>query len=189
MGANVAIVAILGALEQRDRSGRGQCIDLSMQDIACWLTAPVWNGALTRQPRPAVLRCLDGYVAIDAGVQAGIASSLPPLAFAGLTAEAALLLTRAELAARLTQAGLPAAPVHTLNEAATWPQTRARRNWFHLREGGMDAPSLACPIRLQRAPLPDLRPAPALDQDRDDILRELGIDGAGAALERISMRR
>jgi len=44
MGAAFAATAILGALEARRRSGLGQFIDLSMQDICAWTTQMAWNG-------------------------------------------------------------------------------------------------------------------------------------------------
>ena len=42
-GGQFALLAILAALTQRDHSGRGQAIDLSMQDGAAWLTQTAWN--------------------------------------------------------------------------------------------------------------------------------------------------
>lgn len=44
MGAATAVVAILAALEYRNRSGEGQYIDLSMQDVVAWSTQLAWNG-------------------------------------------------------------------------------------------------------------------------------------------------
>jgi len=44
MGAASAVAAILAALEYRHRSGMGQYIDLSMQDIVAWSTQMAWNG-------------------------------------------------------------------------------------------------------------------------------------------------
>lgn len=39
MGAEIAVVSILAALQARDRTGLGQFIDLSMQDVCAWLSA------------------------------------------------------------------------------------------------------------------------------------------------------
>jgi crotonobetainyl-CoA:carnitine CoA-transferase CaiB-like acyl-CoA transferase len=44
-GGQFALVALLAALLQRDRGGRGAAIDLSMQDAACWFAQAAWNGA------------------------------------------------------------------------------------------------------------------------------------------------
>ena len=45
MGASASVMAILGALLHKRRTGRGQRIDISMHDVMGWMTAPVW-GAL-----------------------------------------------------------------------------------------------------------------------------------------------
>src|SRR5215813_14381247 len=47
IGAQMAVVAVLGALEARDRLGVGQAIDLSMQDCAAWVTMPLWGKSRT----------------------------------------------------------------------------------------------------------------------------------------------
>jgi crotonobetainyl-CoA:carnitine CoA-transferase CaiB-like acyl-CoA transferase len=54
-GGQVALLAVLAALLQRDRSGQGQVIDLSMQDAACWMTQGAWNPPGRAQP-PAPAR-------------------------------------------------------------------------------------------------------------------------------------
>lgn len=46
IGAGMAVTAILAALEYRNRSGVGQFIDLSMQDMVAWSTQLAWNGRL-----------------------------------------------------------------------------------------------------------------------------------------------
>jgi crotonobetainyl-CoA:carnitine CoA-transferase CaiB-like acyl-CoA transferase len=60
MGAAFAATAILAALEERQRSGLGQFIDLSMQDICAWSTQIAWNGRGLDAP-PEVTRTAQGY--------------------------------------------------------------------------------------------------------------------------------
>jgi crotonobetainyl-CoA:carnitine CoA-transferase CaiB-like acyl-CoA transferase len=45
-GGQFALVALLAALLQRDRDGRGLEIDLSMQDAAAWIGQAAWNGSV-----------------------------------------------------------------------------------------------------------------------------------------------
>jgi crotonobetainyl-CoA:carnitine CoA-transferase CaiB-like acyl-CoA transferase len=62
-GGQIGLLAILAGLELRDRNGRAPRYDLSMQDVAAWLTQLSWNG-----PRPAagsVVADGDGFAAVD----------------------------------------------------------------------------------------------------------------------------
>lgn len=61
LGAACGFVAMVAALEHRDASGRGQYVDLSMQDVAAWATQTAWNGA-PRPPLPAVIAQGQGHV-------------------------------------------------------------------------------------------------------------------------------
>jgi len=62
----MAIVAMLAALEYRDRTGRGQCIDLSMQDISAWLTQTAWNSNDKAAATHSIIAVRDGYVLAEA---------------------------------------------------------------------------------------------------------------------------
>lgn len=44
-GGQVGLLAILAALEQRERTGKGAIIDIAMQDVGAWLTQLRWNVA------------------------------------------------------------------------------------------------------------------------------------------------
>src|SRR6185312_3453732 len=105
MGAEMAVVAVLAALEERARSGRGQCIDLSMQDISAWLTETAWNER--RSPLAAMIAVADGYVLAEASA-ATTRAALPDAA----------TTTREDAAAMLTAAGLRASPVLSVHESA-----------------------------------------------------------------------
>src|SRR5690606_32026474 len=59
LGGLFALVATLGALVTRQRSGTGDAIDIAMQDAAAWITQ--WRGAGIDVARDAyVIRCADG---------------------------------------------------------------------------------------------------------------------------------
>ncbi len=155
-GGQSGLVAILAALEMRQRTGRGAFLDVAMQDIALWLTRTGWDEA----PRPgAVIGCRDGFVAVDP------ASDQDAVADLG---EEAAGLTRAALVERLGELGVRAAPVATVAEAAAHPETEARRLLL-IRRGadGLDWPLLASPLRLSLTPPEVARPIgpprPSLD--------------------------
>jgi crotonobetainyl-CoA:carnitine CoA-transferase CaiB-like acyl-CoA transferase len=170
MGAKMAMVAIFAALEQRERTGRGQFIDLSMQDITCWLTAPVWNRASRQRVRPAVLPCRDGYVLVEDGEEATHAS----MEHAGLSRGALNAMGKSEAAHALTALQLRAAPVNTLREAADMPQTLARAVWHTLPACGLDWPVLASPLRLQITTPKVARLAPDVDEHGAALRHDLG---------------
>jgi crotonobetainyl-CoA:carnitine CoA-transferase CaiB-like acyl-CoA transferase len=64
MGAAFGFAAVVAALEHRDRTGLGQFLDLSMQDISAWATQTLWNHAPARAPDFDTVSCKDGYVLV-----------------------------------------------------------------------------------------------------------------------------
>ena len=87
----------------------------------------------------------------------------------------------AEWLALLEQAGLPCGPINTVADAVRHPQVAAREMVREIADpevGPLYVPGN--PIKLDGVPEPARhRPAPALDGDRDAILRSLGRDGNG----------
>jgi len=63
-GGQLGLLAILAGLELRDRTGRAPRYDLSMQDVAAWLTQLSWNGG--RPPAGTIVAEGDGFAAVDA---------------------------------------------------------------------------------------------------------------------------
>ncbi len=169
MGAEMGLVAILAAVLHRDRTGEGQYIDLSMQDIACWLTGPVWNRDLKSVPRPAVAAVSEGYIVADCTDETlrlklrGIGRSVPDLAS----------LSQPEAVALLAGLGIAAAEVNTIDAAARSEQATARRIWFMVEEEGLDWPLLGSPLGLHLTPPTVGRLAPDADQDGEAIRTEL----------------
>ena len=165
LGAEMALVAILAALEARDQIGLGQAIDLSMQDVASWLTMPLWNGDDTA-PRPTVLLASDGFVMVEDDGQVGSQSAITP--------ERASVMTREELTAVLCGAGRRAAPVLSAAEMLASEQTRSRGLVFHAKDaGGEEWPLLSSPLRLKGTPPVVRRPMGPLGSDGPQILAEL----------------
>jgi crotonobetainyl-CoA:carnitine CoA-transferase CaiB-like acyl-CoA transferase len=168
MGAELAVVSILAALEHRDRTGEGQSIDLSMQDIAAWLTQTRWN-SVAAGPQGVLLECSDGLLYVEGG-----AAPQPMLANAPPSA------TRAERQAALAATGVRAAPVNSVSELAAHPLVQKRRLWFEFHGPDGEAwPLLGSPLRLSSTPPQVRRPMGRLDQDREEVLREwLGLSAS-----------
>jgi crotonobetainyl-CoA:carnitine CoA-transferase CaiB-like acyl-CoA transferase len=162
MGAELAVVAVIAALEHRDRTGQGQYIDLSMQDIAAWMTQTAWNGA-PPVAEGRVLDCSDGPLHVEG------TGALPDVAD----------LTRATAAALAESRGLRAAPVLSIAELVALPQTAARGLWFEVSDAlGRRWPLLASPLRLLGTPPQVKQLMPALGSDRAHYEAELGVAAA-----------
>lgn len=168
IGAEMAFVAILGALAARDRTGLGQFIDLSMQDAGAWITSQFWNGGHTAA-QPIVRPAMDGFVVIDAESDADVDAALSAVGH-GHGRE----LTRSELVAALSAEGCRAAPILTAREALQSEQTCARRLVFEGQDStGEVWPLLASPLRLLGTPPIVQRPMGPLGSDEPAIRAEL----------------
>lgn len=87
----------------------------------------------------------------------------------------AVLVTRsrAEWTAALDAVGVPAGPVHSIGEALTHPQTRARGmvvDLVHPQAGPTKA--IGCPIHFSHTPTQITRPAPMLGEHTRELLRQ-----------------
>ena len=161
LGAEMSVVALLAALEYRDRTGNGQSIDLSMQDVCAWLTQTAWNDGATL-PRPTIFSCVDGAVVADVDVE--VVELLRPL-LAGLARESAC--------DRLQELGMRASPVLSVPEAVAAPLTDERKLWFAVKDSGTTWPLLANPMRLVDGAVRVEQPMPALGRDTNAILAEI----------------
>jgi len=74
LAANVSTLSIVAALAQRDKTGQGCHIDVSMLRALAWMTQLAWNEGPETQPAATMLTCADGYVCaptVDAARQLG----------------------------------------------------------------------------------------------------------------------
>ena len=181
MGAEMAVTAILGALEYRDRTGMGQYIDLSMQDITAWAAQASWNRRAGEiDSDKSVVRCADGYVACEA-TTAEIARALQTPGARVRSLDELAKIGREEAASILIAANVAAASVLTVREALSHRQTEERRLWFTVNEDGDTWPLFASPLRLLRTPPAVSRPGPLLNKDGPAILEQFGFSHADAA--------
>ena len=204
-GALMAAFGILAALHERDRSGEGQLVDVSMtRGAQSWLAMVAArhfaDGAVPRRgelelagglPCYRPYACADGWVALGAlepkfwqALCAGLAR--PDLAerqmdpaVAGELAPIFAGRTRAQWAAFDDEHGCCLEPVLDLDEAlARSPEAVVE----------VDQPGAASPVRLlgppvgmSRTPADGTRPGPSLGADTDAVLAALGYDADAVA--------
>lgn len=136
-GGIAGLLAVMYGLEQRRQTGRGCMIDLSMQDVAVWLTQTLWDKAVPSGPH-AVLACSDGYVVAAAHADA-IQALLGPTGG----------LLRAAVVNRLEAYRIAATAVRTLEEIAE--ANRGGENGsihIYIDDNGKSWPLFKCPYRF-----------------------------------------
>lgn len=207
----IAAFAISAALRQRDATGRGVVVDCSMLDAAFMMMAPELSAELytgERQPMPreaglGTYETSDGLLmlgAFNVRQNRRLWTLLDRREFAELDGWPALwaeaeamraalqniLVTRpaSEWETMLNSAGVPARMVRAPAEALALEQVRARAPFTAVNAGETGDEAVSVPIspfRLSEGGGRIDRPAPALGQDSDAILTELGLTPAAIA--------
>jgi len=146
MGGAFGLASILAALEFRDRHGKGQWIDLSMQDIAATLTEGSWN-----QPMPlaAIVQCSDRLIALDADL-ARVKSLIGDIRL--MDGHADFSGPHQELFAIARTFGISGAAVQSISEAMNSEQAQARAFFASMSENNRTWTLLRSPLRLSRTP-------------------------------------
>ncbi len=165
-----ALFATLAALDYRDRTGKGQVIDLAMLDAAAWVTRTTWNDDRTATVYRAIT-CRDGAVLVETSTVAG-----EPVDWDAVEAQSATSDREAVLAA-LAIREIKAAPVLSVSEVLRHSQTRERGLIFEApaRDGSMWN-LLKSPILLSRTSAEVKRVPGPLNADQDEIIRDWSID-------------
>jgi crotonobetainyl-CoA:carnitine CoA-transferase CaiB-like acyl-CoA transferase len=183
VGTHTAL-ALVAALDHRDRTGEGQLVEMPMIEVAAAVTAEqvidasMGGDVPGRRGAHGVYRCAgdDRWVAVDEA-----ADPFDATARSAWCAER----TADEAEAELRSAGIAAAAVVPAYAVLDDPQLVARgffQALAHPDVGAQDYPSW--PMRLSAGPAVAWRgPAPTLGQHTDDVLRDLGV--ADADLERL----
>jgi crotonobetainyl-CoA:carnitine CoA-transferase CaiB-like acyl-CoA transferase len=188
-GSLVAVVGILAALTERDRTGQGAFVDTAIVDSATWVLGEAASRRAYRaadgklvtlaaaEPRTWAAFC----AAVD---RPDLADALanPPGGQAGLADELARLFatkSAAEWEAQLADAGAAVGPVRTVEELLADPHLEARGSLVALDD---DAGTrvLRTPVRLRDATGAErpvqLGAPPALGEHTDTALADAGFD-------------
>jgi crotonobetainyl-CoA:carnitine CoA-transferase CaiB-like acyl-CoA transferase len=173
-----AAIALVAALEHRDRTGEGQLVEMPMIEAAAAMTAEqvaeysAYGELLGRRGEGGVYRCEgegEQWVAVDLA-----SDPLAPEERAAWCAER----SPEQAAKELLDAGIPAAAMVAAYTALDDPQLRARRYFepvVHPLVGEHEYPTW--PTRFSAGPDPYWRgPAPLLGQHNEEVLGdELGV--------------
>ena len=205
LGASHAFGAIQLALFERERSGRGQAIDVSLMDSVLGMLIYEMQAAQFPPDRPRQVyepvKANDGYVMVAAVTQKNVEvlfdvigypeGKTDPRFATVATKEAnwpALLelierwtsqRSGAECEAVLMQAGVPCSRYRTVGEAMADPQIAARGTMAELGEGDGRFLVANAPYRLSATPTAARGRLAALGEHTDEVLREklaLGAD-------------
>jgi CoA:oxalate CoA-transferase len=207
-------IGILSALHERERSGRGQLIDVSMLDCQVALlenaytryfaTGSVPKPLGTRHPVSTPFQAFptkDGYIVIalgfglenawevfcaligcmevlddprfaTPGLRTKNHADLEPILVRGLTQR-----TTSEWLAEFEPVGIPCGPLHTIAEAAEYPQLAARDMLIEVEsERGTRLKLPNSPLKLSRTPARvDTGPPVVGAHTRDVLMRLLGL--------------
>jgi len=141
LGGEFGLLALLAALEHRDRTGRAAHFDLSMQDCSIWMTQIAWPGSSPAAAH-AIVRAADGYVV----------AMTTAARVRGLLGETAGR-DRASIVEALAAAGVDSAPVATVAEVANSAQVAARGLLLSRPTSDGDRWTvLGSPLRLRATP-------------------------------------
>ena len=203
-----AMIGVLAALLQRDRTGKGSHVDVSMTDgLVSWMSTqlvPRLNGqplaGLEHEPGYGVFRTADGLITLSVAHEDWFWKPLCAVLgmddFATYTAtervanEHALrdritdvLATkpRDEWVAILDEAGVPVGPVHSLDEVADDPHVRARGLVVEVPASGHGGGRrhVCQPLRFDGVAYGPTRHVPRLGEHTEEVLGRSAGSSAG----------
>jgi len=115
-GGQIGLLNVIGALIERDATGAGRYLDVSMQDACAWLTQPAWNGDWHSTPPVQPVRTVADVCTSPITRERGLL--LPVQDSAGRTWH--LLGSPLSLAGRRPVLGVPDLEELTPSQACAW---------------------------------------------------------------------
>ncbi len=204
-----AAIGILAALRERDRSGLGQYLDISLLESAVSLLANVASGYLVSGKNPErhgnahpsivpyqLFRAGDRYIAVGVGndkqwrALCEIAGRPDLAGDPRFASNPGRVEHREELIPVLEEIfrsreggfwirelwgqGIPAGPIHTMEELFADEHTKARGTEIEMSHPAIGRLRLTgSPLRLSRTPVRYERPPPGMGENTVEVLREL----------------
>jgi crotonobetainyl-CoA:carnitine CoA-transferase CaiB-like acyl-CoA transferase len=177
-------IGILSALHARERTGEGQRVDTSLWEgamaLTVWETAELWSTGNVPQPLGSAHRLSAPYQALrtpELIEDPRFTTNRDRMANRpALVAELEQAFTQrdtAEWVDVLLEAGVPAGPLHNVQQVVDDPHTKAREMVVEMEhpEAGT-VYGLGIPVKLSATPGSIRRPAPLLGQHNDEVLGE-----------------
>lgn len=170
LAGHFAAAGILAALAERDRSGRGQVVDIAMSDAIAWLTQLAWPDGQPAVVPTSQWETNDGWILVSAERE----SVMRILGSAASTS-----MTRLGLIRNLAEHGITAAPVLEADEVLAQSVIRNRGSLHKVETAdGATASIFVAPLGLTVTRV--LRPERMsnLDEDKAALLAEVASNPA-----------
>jgi CoA:oxalate CoA-transferase len=185
------VIAILGAIRHRDRTGEGQVVDVSQLDsmiaqTGVSITRYTMSGELPHEARRRYmgLSTFGMFEASDGWVYIASDPHMMPRLLRGMGVEE-LETTEAlkewvssrkvaDIVEALSAESVPAAPVYQIDQMLEDPHVKARgviQETEHPTAGKVRTPGF--PVKLSRSPASIRRPAPVIGEHNEEILTQL----------------
>jgi crotonobetainyl-CoA:carnitine CoA-transferase CaiB-like acyl-CoA transferase len=187
--AMFAVIAILAALMQRQKTGTGQYIDVAMLDaVISWAGTEVgWTLAAGSMPAYGIFETKDGYVTL-APIEPKFAANLETVLREAAAPEqkekvmepevmAAILKTKtaSDWLTLFDEAEIPCGPVYTPDEAFADPQVRHRGLVVESDSQLGKTRNVLFPVKFSNMNVQQIRRAPAaVGEHTDEVLKALG---------------
>jgi crotonobetainyl-CoA:carnitine CoA-transferase CaiB-like acyl-CoA transferase len=181
-GGQLAVLAIMGALDFRERAGNGQFVDVSMLDASAWLTHLAWNnGPDPDNDKLRIVRCTDGFVAVVANDESPEAARAICNQWRAPGGEG-VRISRDELVKMLKVLEIESASVHSVVETITHAQSKMRGLIAQgVAPDGQTWPHVVSPVRIRGVTLPHLRAAGQLLDDQARLSTRFGLSTGAAS--------